>query len=239
MRTLARTILGLAAIAAAALGTAGCASTRVDRNPIVTEKIPRPATIWVPDFAATPADLPADSFLAGQNIKTSAPQTDQDKAEGRKLGSQIAMDLVSRIQAMGMNARHETGSTSRKVNDLVIRGYLISYNEGSQAERVGIGFGSGNADLKVAVEGFQVTPQGLRKLGEGTTEAEGNKAPGAAAGGAMFLVTHNPVGLIVSTGMKAYQEKSGSGKIEGRAEQTAQKIADILRQRFQQQGWIQ
>jgi len=38
--------------------------------------------------------------------------------------------------------------------------------------------------------------------------------------------------------MKLYGEKSGTGKIEGRTDQTAKEIADILKQRFQQQGWI-
>ena len=101
-----------------------------------------------------------------------------------------------------------------------------------------MGFGSGNSDLQVAVEGLQMTATGLRKLGSGTTSAEGNKTPGAAVGGVVSLITRNPVSLIVSSGMKAYGEGSGSNKLEGRAKQTAQKIADILQQRFQDQGWI-
>ena len=38
--------------------------------------------------------------------------------------------------------------------------------------------------------------------------------------------------------MKVYGEASGSSKIEGRAKQTAKEIADELKTRFQQQGWI-
>lgn len=54
-----------------------------------------------------------------------------------------------------------------------------------------------------------------------------------------LLATHNPLGLIVSAGMKAYGEKSGSDTIEGRASQTAREIADVLKKRFQQEGWIE
>ena len=51
----------------ALLVVAGCASTEVtDRQRLVTEKLPRPGHIWVYDFAATPAEVPADSALAGQ-----------------------------------------------------------------------------------------------------------------------------------------------------------------------------
>ena len=217
---------------------AGCATTTVERNPIVTGKIPRPDTIWVHDFAATPADMPGDSFLAGQNINTDAPQTDQQIAEGRKLGNQIATELVSKILDMGMVARHHKEGAMPRINDIILRGYLISYSEGSTAARVGIGFGAGKTDLKVAVEGFQVTPNGLRKLGEGTADAQGGKTPGLAMGGAMSLLTRSPVGIIVNAGMQAYQEGSGSARVEGRAGQLAQKIADGLQQRFEDQGWI-
>jgi hypothetical protein len=33
-------------------------------------------------------------------------------------------------------------------------------------------------------------------------------------------------------------EKSGKGKIEGRADQTAKEIADVIKKRSQDQGWI-
>ena len=57
-------------------------------------------------------------------------------------------------------------------------------------------------------------------------------------GAAGWLVTGSPVGLIVSGGMKVYGEASGSAKIEGRAKATAKEIADVLKKRFQEEGWI-
>ncbi len=53
-----------------------------------------------------------------------------------------------------------------------------------------------------------------------------------------MIATHNPVGLIVSGGMKIYGEASGSSKIEGRAKQVAKEIANRLKTRFEEQGWI-
>jgi hypothetical protein len=38
--------------------------------------------------------------------------------------------------------------------------------------------------------------------------------------------------------MHVYGEESGSSKLEGRAKQTAKEIAEALKQRFQEQGWI-
>jgi Domain of unknown function (DUF4410) len=217
-----------------------CASTKItNREQLVTEKIPRPATIWVYDFAATPADVPADSALSGHPDLDTTPQTAEQIAEGKKLGSEIATELVADIQKLGMPAEVATAETKPQINDIVIHGTLLSINEGSEAKRIGIGFGSGASELKTAVEGFQVTPQGLRKLGSGTVEAGGSKTPGAALGVVGLIASGNPAGLIVSSGMKIYGEESGSSKVEGRAKQTAQEIADQLKIRFQQQGWIQ
>ncbi len=66
------------------LFVAGCASTKIsNRDEVVTEQIPRPNTIWVYDFAATPGDVPAESALAGQDTVHSTPQTAEQIATGR------------------------------------------------------------------------------------------------------------------------------------------------------------
>jgi len=217
----------------------GCASTKVsDRQQLVTGQLPKPAQIWVYDFAATAADLPAESALAGQTGLDTTPQTPAQIAEGQKLGAQIATELVADINHLGMPATVATADTKPQVNDIVIHGYLVSVQQGNEAERVAIGFGKGESDLKTAVEGFQMTPNGLRKIGSGNLNAGGAKSPGAALGVVGLIATHNPAGLIISGGMHIYGEESGSSKVEGRAKQTAQEIADVLKQRFQQQGWI-
>jgi len=218
---------------------AGCASTKVsDEQRLVTGKIPRPHHIWVYDFAATPADVPSESALAGQHAEHPTPQTAEQIAIGRKVGESIATELVAEILDMGMLAKRASAGTEPEINDLVIRGYLLSIDEGNATKRVAIGFGSGASELSVAVEGFQMTAQGLRKLGSGTVGAGGGKTPGGAVGVAALIATGNPVGLIVGTGAKAYGEYSGSSKIEGRAKATAKEIADVLKKRFQEQGWI-
>jgi hypothetical protein len=223
----------------ALLVIAGCASTQVtSRDEIVTQKLPRPNTIWVHDFAATPDEVPDESALAGQDLDHSTSQTDKEIAMGRQLGDEIASQLIERINGMGMHAERASAGTKPQINDIVIQGYLVSYKEGSAEKRIFIGFGSGASDLKVAVEGFQMTAQGLRKLGSGTTDAGGGKTPGADLGVASLLATHNPAGLIVSTGMKIYGEESGKSTVKGRAEQTAKEIADVLEKRFQEEGWI-
>ena len=217
---------------------AGCASTKVtERQQIETGKIAKPGNIWVYDFVASAADVPADSDVAGQ-YSQDTPQTADQIDLGRELGAQIAKELVAQIRGMGLPAEEATSGTSPQIGDLVIRGYLVSIDQGSEAKRLVVGFGSGASELKTIVEGFQMTAQGLRKLGSGTVDAGGSKGPGAAVPLAVAIASGNPIGLIVSSGIKIYGEKSGSSKVEGRAKQTAKEIADQLKVRFQQQGWI-
>jgi hypothetical protein len=222
------------------LAIAGCASTRVtSRQRLVTESLPRPSHIWVYDFAATAADVPGNSAVAGQYSEPSTPQTAEQIALGRQLGAGIAANLVEEIRGMGLPAERPSIGTRPQINDILIRGYLLSVEEGSAAKRVTVGFGYGGSELATAVEGYQMTDRGLRKLGAGTLESGGSKTPGGAVGAATFLATANPAGLIVSTGMKVYGEASGSSKIEGRAKDTAKEIADVLKKRFEQEGWIE
>jgi len=218
---------------------AGCASTNVTQRDIrVTGKIPRPNRILVYDFAASSAEVPPESALAGQYDTRQTPTADQ-LAAGRALGAEVVRNLVADIDEMGLSAVRVTDQTAPpQLNDIVIRGYFVSIDEGSAAKRMLVGFGSGTASLKTAVEGFQMTEQGLRRLGSGTVDSSGGKGPGAAVPAAVAIATANPIGLIVTSAVKVAGEASGSSTIEGRGKQTAQEIADVLRQRFEQQGWI-
>jgi hypothetical protein len=235
-----RKITTIAACLFVIILVAGCAKTIItNRDELVTGPISRPNHIWVYNFAATPADVPAESALNNQYaIDNTSTQTADDIAKGRELGAEIASQLVEQIRTMGMRAEFPDSGTVPDVNDLVIKGYLISYDEGSALKRVTIGFGSGASDLKAAVEGFQMTKHGLRKLGYGSADSSGAKTPGMDLGAATLIVTHNPVGLVVGGAVNAYGELSGKDTVEGRAKQFADEIADVLKKRFQEQGWI-
>ena len=228
--TLASCLLGVAVLA-------GCAKTKVvEQQRTVYERLPRPAHIYVYDFSASPTDIPKDSVLAGQTV--AAPPTAELATLGQQLGSTIGARLIDAIREMGLPAERGVYGQNMLPNDIVIRGYLVSVDQGNAAKRMTIGFGSGGSQLTTFIEGYQVTLQGLRKLGSATMEAEGSKGPGAGVGAASWAITGSPVGLAVSGGMKLYGEASGSATVEGRAKQTAKDIAKKLKARFQEEGWI-
>ena len=224
----------------ALLVVAGCASTEMtDRQEFNGGKLPRPGHIWVYDFAATPAEIPADSALAGQTTQhRHAPNTRADRA--RPEIGRTNCGAAGRGNPQ-LGTASSAGFESHDAGDQrhCVRGYLLSIEEGSGTKRVTIGFGHGASELTTAVEGFQMTAQGLRKLGSGKINATSGKSPGGALGVVGLIVTANPAGLIIGGGVKAYEEHTGSSKVEGRAKDTAKEIMEVLKKRFQEEGWIQ
>jgi hypothetical protein len=218
---------------------AGCASSEVtgEKSYVGDEKIARPDRIIVYDFAASPADVQADSVLAGRYAEHGTPQTQEEIEAGRKLGAQVAQELAAKIRDMGLPAVQAVGQPGPQVGDLVIRGYFVSVDEGSAGKRVLIGFGSGAAELRTVVEGYQATSQGLHPLGSRELEAGGGKMPGVLVPIAVVAATGNPVGLIVGTTAHLLGE-TGSETLEGAAKRTAEEIAEELRGPFEKQGWI-
>jgi hypothetical protein len=239
MKSMSRIVLCLLALVV----VAGCASTNVtQQTPMSNPGLARPNQIWVYDFAAAPSDMPADSSLAGQVGAPSTPPTPEELETGRKYGAMIAQQLVKDIQNMGLPAIEAGPGSSPQVGDGVIRGYIVSTEgggAGGMVKRMVIGFGAGTAEMDTVVEGYVVTPQGLRRLGSGTLTSAGNKTPGLVVPAAVAIATANPVGLIVVGGLKIYGAASGRTGLEGRAKSTADEIAAQLKIRFQDRGWIQ
>jgi hypothetical protein len=234
---LSLTFVGLAVVSL----LTGWSSTKVsDRHEVVTGPIPKPPMILVYDFVATAGGVPNQSLLAAHpEVDTAAPQTPEQIAEGQKVGAELASELAAAICAMGMPAQEAKPGRVPTLNDIVLQGYILSIQQGSAGKLIDVGFGSGESELKTAVEGFQMTENGLRKLGGGQLDSGGSKAPGADMGVVSLIATHNPAGLIVSTGMHVYGEESGSSTVQGRVKSTVAEIAAVLKKRFQEQGWIQ
>jgi hypothetical protein len=219
---------------------AGCASTKVvgRDSKIGTEKIARPDRIYVYPFAATPADIPSWSAAAKRYAQPSELPTPEELEIGRKVGVIVAKNLVTEIQEMGLVAVMGNRQSLPQPHDLMLTGYFEAVEEGSTVKRLSLGFGSGATELTTAVEGYQMTNDGPRQLGSAKLDSSGGKTPGLFVPLAVLAATSNPIGLIVMGGAKVAMEVTGKSKIEGAAQRTAEAIAEQLRARFKEQGWV-
>jgi hypothetical protein len=117
---------------------AGCAKTSVtQRQYYEGPRLARPDRIIVYDFAASASDLPA-----GYAVAIAAPpasQTSDDVTLGRKLGAEVAKELVSELQGMGLPAVQAAGQAPPRVGDVTIVAYFVSVDPGSVAKRFALG----------------------------------------------------------------------------------------------------
>ena len=126
----------------------GCASTKVtQQTPMVSPGLARPNQIWVYDFIADPAKVPADSSISADLSAPSTPLTAEELETGRRLSAIITKSVVADIQAMGLPAVQAGPGAAPQVGDGVIRGYLVSVQAGSGAKRFVIGFSAGSSEM--------------------------------------------------------------------------------------------
>jgi hypothetical protein len=218
---------------------AGCATTTVtERQTYEGPRLPRPNRVLVYDFAPTASDLPPGFAPTLQYGEPTTPPSSQQIEAGRQLGAQVAKELVGELQRMGLPAVAAAGQPPLGPNDIALVGYFTSVDKGRVAERMVIGFGAGAADLKTVVEGYRMTDKGLERLGSGSVDSAGGKAPGAALPAAVAVASGNPIGLAVSSAVKIEGELSGRTTIDGAAKRTAKEIGDQIKLGAQRQGWI-
>lgn len=235
----------------------GCASSQVtERQSYVgDEKLARPDRILVYDFVSAPSDSPADTGAntaadtpagsaagtspAGRDAQQSGPPIGKVTDAHRKLGIRVAEELVADIRNEGFPAVRAAGEPAPRTGDLVIKGYFVSLDNGTAGKRVLLGFGSGAAELKTVVEGYQMTDRGLRPLGSSQIQAGSGKMPGLVVPLAVVAATANPIGLIVGGAVKVAGEADGSDTIDGAAKRTAGQISEELLAEFHRQGWTE
>ena len=233
-----KVIAGIA-VAVLACTLVGCASSKISeqRAYAANERLPRPSRIIVYDFAATTDDM-ATHPGSSSYTQRATPQTAEQIQLGRQLGDRVAQHLVPEILAMGMPAERAGVGPPPGQGDLIIQGEFVSIDKGSRAKRMLIGFGAGAGELQTRVVGYQVTPDGLRQLGEATFETSGGKMPGMLVpvlGGAAAGAPGRSA--AISGGMNVMQEAGPEG-LNAAAKNTAKEVSKILSQAFVRQGWI-
>jgi len=191
------------------------------------------------DFAVSPADLPAWSRAWNQYAQPDVAMDADELDAGRKLGADLAGELVEKINDMGMTAVRSEGQPGPQPNDIALVGYFASVDKGSAAERMVIGFGKGAAEVTARVDAYRNTGQDMQRLGGGdVASGGGSKGPGLIVPALVTVATANPIGLAVGGAVKAEGEISGRSTDVGSAKRIADSIAEALQVQFEKQGWI-
>jgi hypothetical protein len=222
------------------LAMAACAPTNV--QPVQTyqgAQLPRPDTVIVTDFAATPADVMLDHGLGARlrAIASGASAPAQQSEDDRKVTAAISKVLVDEIRKLGLPAVQSNEPDGEAgTNKLVVSGQILSIDEGNRTERNLIGLGAGRSGVQAQAEAYYYSSGSQPVEVESfTADAESGGKPGAA----------ETMGVGAATGRVVESAAVGAGAgaalgsdVESDGDRLGKAIAKQLATFFRQQGWI-
>ena len=230
------------AIAVAGLTVLAACTSAQSTMETTDAMLPEPQVVIVETFAASPDEVKLDEGLSTEieqavRADRGASRADQEVQAGRQVADAIADKLVVEIQDMGLQARRGSTVPAGTQNALLIKGQLVSIDEGNRTERVIIGFGAGRSDVRTQVQVYEVTPTGSRLIDTIEVDAKSGLTPGMAETmGVGGLAGHLVMATVVGGGVHVASEARGVGVVAD-ADRAAKGIAKQLAGLFAQEGW--
>lgn len=231
--------------AAALVGLALLAACTSAQSEIETGSamLPRPTLVVVETFAVAPGEVDLDGGLGAEIVDAvkaddGTSRSEQELQTGRQVTDAIAAKLVVEIQDLGLTAQRGDAVPPGTPNALLIRGQLVSIDEGNRTERVIIGMGAGRSDVQVHAQVYQVTPAGSTQIDRIEVDAKSGLTPGMAETmGVGALTGHLLVSAAVSGGAHMVSESLGANVVAD-ADRSAKGLAKQLVVLFGQEGWV-
>jgi Domain of unknown function (DUF4410) len=237
----AKLIRGASALAGLAL-LAACTSTQ-SQNEAAGEMLPAPSVVIVDRFAVSPEEVTLDEGLSTeveQAIKAhnGTSRTQQEMEAGHQVADAIADKLVVEIRDLGLAAERGSAVPAGTQHAVLIKGQLISIDEGNRTERVLIGLGAGRSDVRADAQVYEVTAGSRQLIDQIEVNAKSGLTPGMAETmGVGGLTGHLLVSTVVSGGLHVVSEDIGADVVAD-ADRSAKGIAKQLAALFAQQGWM-
>jgi Domain of unknown function (DUF4410) len=230
--------------AAALMGMAILAACTSTQSQVESDAamLPRPQIVVVDTFAASPDEVKLDEGLTTEieqavRERHGTSRTQQEVDAGRQVADAIADKLVVEIQDMGLRAERGSTVPAGTQNALLIKGQVVSIDEGNRTERVLIGLGAGRSDVRTQVQVYQVTPAGSHLIDTIEVDAKSGLAPGMAETmGAGGLAGHLVAATLISGGVHVADEALGTDVVAD-ADRAAAGIAKQLSALFAREGW--
>ncbi|MEJ2729276.1 MAG: DUF4410 domain-containing protein [Deltaproteobacteria bacterium] len=221
----------------------GCGPTNVQQEKMTVSQLSRPERILVYDFAASPAEVELDKGLSADLIQKyeqhkGETRTAEEIKVGHKVADAVAEELVKKILGYGLMAERAFGLPQGNGKVLMVKGQLLSIDEGNRTERVVIGLGAGRTSVQANVQVYEMTPEGVKKVDSLRGTAKSGRKPGMGEMmGLGAIAGHLLVSTAVSGALSAGTEMT-SATVEADGKRLAEDIAKDLGQFFVDQDWI-
>jgi hypothetical protein len=194
-----------------------------------SDPLPKPSKILVYDFTIDTSNVQVDQSqkMRPRHMITGDENPD---AVAKKASAKFSEELVAKLAKAGIPVEHAVADATTPDNTLSVQGAFVSLQQGDKAERVGVGMGTGNADVQTKVDVHLKTPSDAILLSQFQTDTIPAKSVGAAM----------PVAAGVDPAAVVVKSKVGDRKktLEAYAAKTADAMAEEITKAMARQGWI-
>jgi hypothetical protein len=223
---------------------AGCNQPQVQVDQAYNgPRLPRPARIYLRDFAVTPSDVTLDSGVRGRVTQMVQDPGDTQLAVARTTAAALSSALADSLASSGIPVIRIGRADVPAGGSVVIDGQLLAVDEGNRTQRRLIGFGRGQSSMEADAKLYLIDGSAAPRLLESATGAANRgHAPGLAGGRGAGRAVGRISGAAASgaTGIGA----GIAGAVEGaQADDTAEagRIGKAIGGQFQKffasQGW--
>ena len=221
----------------------GCAPTKVQQKDMTVAQLPRPDLILVYDFAVSPDEVKLDTGLSADLMQKyqehkGASRTAEEIKVGHKVADATAEELVKKIRSYGLMAERAFGLPQGKGKVLMVKGQLLSIDEGNRTERVAIGLGAGRTSVQANVQVYELTAKGMQEVDTLRGTAKSGRKPGMGEMMGVGAIAGHLLASTLVSGVLSGASEMTSATVEADGKRLAEQIAADLGKFFVDQGWI-
>jgi hypothetical protein len=221
----------------------GCAPTTVQQKEKTLTQLPRPDRILVYDFAVSPDEVKLDTGLSADIMQKyqehkGTTRTAEEIKVGHKVADAVAEELVKKIRSYGLMAERAFGLPSGKGRILMVKGQLLSIDEGNRTERVAIGLGAGRTSVQANVQVYELTAKGMQEVDALRGTAKSGRKPGMGEMMGVGAIAGHLLASTLVSGALAGGTEMTSATVEADGKRLADQIAQDLGKFFVDQDWI-
>jgi hypothetical protein len=221
---------------------AGCARGHVQTTEtMATGALAPPAEVVVIDFAVSPDEVtldtspPAARAAAQQGLSAEARRV----RAAQDVQQALAEELTTKLQGYGLRTIREPASVVQPRGVLVVRGRILSVDQGNKRRRLLLGLGAGKSSVAASTQVYYVNDPGKPELLQTFTgSADSGQMPGAAE----TMGVGAAAGTIATAGVTA-AATHGSSALRGSDEaMNAGHLGDVLAKQIADyavaKGWL-
>lgn len=192
-------------------------------------ELPKPDKILVYDFAVDTSNVQVDQSQK-MRPRHMISGDENPEAVAKKASAKFSDELIAKLTKLGIPVEHAANDAIAPANALSVQGAFSSLKQGDKAERVGVGMGTGAADVQAKVDVHLKTASDNVLLSEFQTQTQPAENMGAAL----------PAAAGVDPAAVAVKAKVGDRRktLEAYASKTADAMAEEIAKAMAKQGWI-